>query len=142
MTGIVRNLSASSPLDLHLSQPPTLKALRGDARQLPLEDDCVDLIATSPPYWQKRDYEHPDQIGQEATAAQYTHAINECLREWRRVLRPTGSVFLNVGDTFHKRSLAGIPGRVEAAAGDDGWIIRNREVCLVELSTSVTADSH
>lgn len=34
--------------------------------------------------------------------------------------------FLNIGDTFHNRSLAGIPGRVEAAAGDAGWIIRNR----------------
>ena len=50
----------------------------------------------------------------------------DCLKEWRRVLRPTGSVFLNVGDTFHNKSLAGIPGRIEAAAGDDKWLIRNR----------------
>src|SRR5690606_58499 len=40
--------------------------------------------------------------------------------------RPTGSVFLNVGDSFHKRSLVGIPGRLEAAAIDAGWIVRNR----------------
>jgi hypothetical protein len=42
------------------------------------------------------------------------------------VLRPTGSVFLNIGDTYSGHSLAGIPARVEAAAGDDGWLIRNR----------------
>jgi DNA modification methylase len=105
---------------------PTRIALLADARDLPLEDATVDLIATSPPYWKKRDYGVEGQIGQEKTAAEYTKNIIECLREWRRVLRPTGSVFLNVGDTFHKRTLAGIPARVEAAAGDDGWIIRNR----------------
>jgi DNA modification methylase len=105
---------------------PTLKALRGDARKLPVEDSSVDLITTSPPYWQKRDYGVEGQIGQEATAKEYAEAMVECLREWRRALRPTGSIFLNIGDTFHKRTLAGVPARVEAAAGDDGWIIRNR----------------
>ena len=53
-------------------------------------------------------------------------AILACLREWRRVLRPTGSVFLNVGDTYKQRSLVGIPGRLEAAAVDDSWLVRNR----------------
>lgn len=119
------NGSAVRP-DLRLKELPTVRAMRGDARKLPLEDGCADLVATSPPYWKKRDYGLDDQIGQEATPAEYTEAIIECLREWRRVLRPTGSVFLNIGDTFYRRSLAGIPGRVEAAAVDDGWIIRNR----------------
>jgi DNA modification methylase len=108
------------------SGAPEQTVLVGDARKLPLADDCVDLIVTSPPYWQKRDYEIASQIGQESTPKGYVDSMIECLREWRRVLRPTGSIFLNIGDTFHKRMLAAIPGRVEAAAGDDGWIIRNR----------------
>jgi hypothetical protein len=41
-------------------------------------------------------------------------------------LRPTGSVFLNIGDTYFNQSLAGVPARVEAAARDDRWLIRNR----------------
>lgn len=105
---------------------PDHKVLVGDARKLPIADDSVDLIATSPPYWQKRDYGVGSQIGQESTPKEYVDAMMECLREWRRVLRPTGSIFLNIGDTFHKRMLAAIPARVETAAGDDGWIIRNR----------------
>lgn len=44
------------------------------------------------------------------------------------MLRPSGSVFLNVGDSYQKRSLVGIPGRIEAAAVDDGWLIRNRVI--------------
>jgi len=53
-------------------------------------------------------------------------AIVGALSEWRRVLRRTDSVFLNIGDTYDKKSLAGVPARIEHAARDDGWIIRNR----------------
>lgn len=107
---------------------PHALVLQGDARDLPLPDDSVDLVVTSPPYWRKRDYGILGQIGQEATAAEYADAIVECLREWRRVLRPSGSVFLNIGDTYHRRSLANVPARVEMAAADDGWMVRNRIV--------------
>jgi DNA modification methylase len=106
--------------------PPTRRVLAADARRTGLPDSSVDLIVTSPPYWQKRDYGHGAQIGLENTPAEYVNAILCCLREWRRVLRPSGSVFLNIGDSYHKKSLVGIPGRIEAAAVDDGWIIRNR----------------
>ncbi len=102
------------------------KEIVGDAREIPIGDASVDLVTTSPPYWRKRDYGVEDQIGQEASAQEYVDAMIDCLREWARVLRPTGSVFLNIGDSFCSRSLAGIPARVEAAAADDGWIIRNR----------------
>lgn len=108
------------------SSPGFVKRLEGDARSIPIEDDCVDLVTTSPPYWKKRDYGVEGQIGQEPTYQAYVDAMVECLREWRRVLRSTGSVFLNIGDSFHSRSLLGIPGRVEMAAADDGWIVRNR----------------
>lgn len=110
------------------SVAPTEQVYVGDARALPVADGCVDLIATSPPYWRKRDYGIEGQIGQERTPLEYVESIIECLREWRRVLRPSGSIFLNIGDTFHRRALAGIPSRVEVAAGDDGWIVRNRIV--------------
>lgn len=105
---------------------PTARVVQGDARATGLPDDSVDLVVTSPPYWQKRDYGHEDQIGLEATPQAYVESMMECLDEWRRVLRPTGSVFLNVGDTYHNRSLMGIPGLLEFAAVQRGWLIRNR----------------
>ncbi|MGQ3549255.1 DNA-methyltransferase [Streptomyces rochei] len=105
---------------------PQRRVIKGDARSIPLEDNTVDLVVTSPPYWQKRDYGVAGQIGQERKPADYVTAMMDCLNEWRRVLRPSGSVFLNVGDTWKNQSLAGIPGRIEAAAADAGWRIRNR----------------
>jgi|SRR5580692_1328204 DNA modification methylase len=100
--------------------------LIGDARHIPLPDCSVDLVVTSPPYWRKRDYGFADQIGLEDTPEQYVSALLDALRDWRRVLRPTGSVFLNIGDTYNRRSLAGIPGAIEGAASSDGWLLRNR----------------
>lgn len=126
------NLSPGTRLRKTLHSLPTssIHVLTGEAQQLPLADDSVDLVVTSPPYWRKRDYGVEGQIGQEETPAEYVRALMDCLTEWRRVLRPTGSVFLNVGDTFYRRSLAGVPGRIEAAACDEGWLIRNRIVWM------------
>jgi DNA modification methylase len=103
-----------------------LSALRGDARHLQLPSNSVDLVVTSPPYWRKRDYRIRDQIGWEQHPDQYVTEMLVALRELKRVLRSTGSVFLNIGDTFSKRSLVDIPGRLMSVARNDGWIIRNR----------------
>src|SRR4051812_6823468 len=65
---------------------PKRQIIQGDARHIPqLEDNSVDLVVTSPPYWQKRDYKVTGQIGQEAKPAEYVQAIMDCLTEWQRV---------------------------------------------------------
>lgn len=104
------------------------KRLRADARQIPLPDSSVDLVITSPPYWQKRDYGVVGQIGQESTPDGYTQNLIECMTEWRRVLTAAGSIFLNIGDSYYKGSLAAIPARLELAAKEAGWTLRNRIV--------------
>ncbi len=111
---------------------PQLTFTAGDARKTGLQDDSVDLIVTSPPYWNKRDYGHTDQIGLEPTPDAYVESIMECLEEWHRVLRPHGSVFLNVGDTYFNKSLIGIPGQIEWQAARGNWLIRNRIIWAKE----------
>lgn len=85
---------------------PTI--IRGDARHVPLADDSVDLIVTSPPYYGLRSYqdggEHYDgQIGSEATPGEYIAALVDCTREWMRILKPTGSLWVNLGDRYSDR---------------------------------------
>jgi DNA modification methylase len=111
---------------------PALTFTPGDARKTGLPDDSIDTIVTSPPYWNKRDYGHASQIGLEPTPDAYVTSIMECLDEWRRVLRPHGSVFLNVGDTYFNKSLIGIPGQIEWRAAKDKWLIRNRIIWAKE----------
>ena len=108
------------------------KELQADARKIPLPDESVDLVVTSPPYWRKRDYGFADQIGQEATPKEFIQNISSALKEWLRLLTPWGSLFINIGDTYWNRSLAGIPGRLESAACDEGWKLRNRIIWTKE----------
>lgn len=104
----------------------TIQKIVADARSIPLSNGSIDLIITSPPYWRKRDYGIDQQIGQESTPHEYVASLVECLNEWRRLLSDWGSVFINIGDTYHNGNLSSIPGRLEIAARDCGWTLRNR----------------
>jgi len=90
-----------------------------------LEPNSVDLIITSPPYWQKRHYGIDDQLGQEESPKKYVESLVDALEKWREFLRPTGSIFLNIGDTYKNRSITGIPGLFVQEARDAGWTVRN-----------------
>ncbi len=67
-------------------------------RQLP--DESVDCCVTSPPYFGLRDYGVPGQIGLEATPELYVARLVEVFRQVRRVLKPDGTLWLNLGDTY------------------------------------------
>lgn len=89
--------------------------LRGDARRLPLADESVDLIVTSPPYFALRSYQdggehYGGQIGSEQTPREFVDALIECTREMVRVLKPTGSIFVNLGDSYASSGGAGRQG--------------------------------
>ena len=83
----------------------SVEIIQGDALALPLDDASVDLIVTSPPYFGLRSYqdggEHYDgQIGDEATPAEFVDALIAATREMVRVLKPSGSIWVNLGDKY------------------------------------------
>ena len=62
----------------------------------------------------------------EATFEGYVNALLAIISEVKRVLKPTGSFWLNIGDSYRKKSLVGIPWRVSFAMTDkQNWILRN-----------------
>jgi len=94
--------------------------LQADAVALPLADDSVDLVITSPPYFALRSYrddgEHYDgQIGSEATPQEFLDALWAVTRECVRVLKPSGSLWVNLGDKY-----AGSGGHNNAGVGGTG----------------------
>ena len=97
--------------------------LHGDALALPVADNSVDLVVTSPPYFGLRSYQdggqHYDgQIGAEATPAEFVDALIAATREMVRVLKPSGSIFVNLGDSIVNKCYQDLPHRYSIAAVD------------------------
>ena len=103
------------------------KVLCGDALDIlrGLPSSSVDCCLTSPPYWGQREYSNGG-IGLEATPEEYINHLCLIVSEIRRVLTPTGSFWLNIGDAYRGKSLVGIPWRVAIKLIDEqDWILRN-----------------
>jgi site-specific DNA-methyltransferase (adenine-specific) len=104
----------------------SLLLAQGDARALPLTAGCVHACITSPPYWGLRDYGlNGAGIGREASLDDWIAAMVQVFREVRRVIHPTGTVWLNLGDRYDDGDLLGLPWRVALALQADGWWLRS-----------------
>lgn len=66
-----------------------------------LPSNSVDCVVTSPPYFGLRDYGVPGQIGLEPTPAAYVQTLVTLFREVRRVLKDSGTLWLNLGDSYN-----------------------------------------
>jgi DNA modification methylase len=90
-----------------------------------LPDESIDFVMTSPPYWAKREY-LGGGIGLEDTAEAYIVNLLAIIKQIHRLLKPTGSFWLNIGDTYRNKHLLGIPWRLALTMMDEqGWVLRN-----------------
>jgi DNA modification methylase len=120
-----------------------------------MPNDFIDCVITSPPYWQLRDYGYDGQWGLEPTYQEYLENLWSMMDDIWRVLKPSGSVWINLGDTYsgsgagHKETGKGsysaenfrkqttkvkniqnkclllIPHRFAIGCIERGWILRN-----------------
>ena len=128
----------------------------GDVREvLPrLPEESVQCVITSPPYWGLRDYGIAGQIGLEGTLAGYLDQLVAVFAEVRRLLRPDGILWLNLGDGYTSgnrgwrapdkknpnramsvrpdnppglkdKDLLGVPWRLAFALQEEGWFLRS-----------------
>jgi site-specific DNA-methyltransferase (adenine-specific) len=65
-----------------------------------LPDNSIDCCITSPPYWGLRDYGHEEQLGSEKHFKDFVINLSNVFDEVQRVLKPTGTCFINLGDTY------------------------------------------
>ena len=131
--------------------------LTGDCVELmkKMDGESVDMCVTSPPYWGLRDYGHGEsQLGLEATPEEYIDNMVKVFREVKRVLKPEGTLWLNIGDSYNgsggsggdynkggikegqpkygkkntpslkPKDLVGIPWMLAFALRADGWWLR------------------
>ena len=119
-----------------------------------LPSDSVQCVITSPPYWGLRDYGIDNQIGLEPSLAQFLNRLTFVFAEVKRVLKPNGTFWLNIGDSYTSgnrgyratdkknparamnvrpptpeglkpKDLIGVPWRLAFALQDDGWFLRS-----------------
>ncbi|MGM9791020.1 MAG: DNA-methyltransferase [Candidatus Cryptobacteroides sp.] len=93
-----------------------------------IDSESIDCVITSPPYWAMRIYdnaENVNEVGNEDDYRDYVKKLTEVFREVKRVLKKSGSLWLNLGDKYNDKALMGIPWRVALSLMDDGWILRN-----------------
>lgn len=119
-----------------------------------LPSNSVQCVVTSPPYWGLRDYGIDGQIGLEPTLAGFIQALTNVFAEVKRVLKPDGIMWLNIGDGYTSgnrgwrapdkknpnramnvrpdnppglkdKDLLGIPWRLAFALQDNGWFLRS-----------------
>jgi site-specific DNA-methyltransferase (adenine-specific) len=110
----------------------------GDVRERlsELPDASVDCVITSPPYFQLRDYGVSGQLGLEPDVDTWVEELRLVMRGVARVLRPTGSLWLNLGDSYSRHARFGAPPkslllgpeRLSLALIEDGWTLRNKVV--------------
>ena len=104
------------PLFIHGEVSETLRTFPSEA---------IDCCMTSPPYWGQRQYAVTG-IGLETDYREYVSKLTVVFGEVRRVLKSTGSFWLNLGDTYQNKQLLGIPWRVAFELTDkQGWVLRN-----------------
>lgn len=136
------------------SYPVTIT--HGDVRKI-LQDiptESVQCVITSPPYWGVRDYQVDGQIGAEPEIDQYVKDLVAIFSQVRRILKPDGTFWLNIGNTYtsggrkwrqedsknkgramsyrpdtpkglKKKDLIGVAWMVALACQQDGWYLRN-----------------
>ena len=93
-------------------------------RKMP--NEYIDSVITSPPYWQLRDYGYDGQWGLETTFEEYLEHLWQMMDEIYRVLKPNGTCWINLGDTYsNNKCLMLIPHRFAIGCIDRGWIMRN-----------------
>ena len=124
-----------------------------------LEPESVQTCVTSPPYFNLRDYGTPGQIGAEATPEEYVRRLTQVFREVRRVLRPDGTLWINIGDSYASsrktgdfdrikpKDLIGIPWMLAFALRADGWYLRqdiiwHKPNCMPESVRDRCTKSH
>ena len=92
-----------------------------------IKDKSVDLCLTSPPYFQQRKYsDNEKEIGWEESDTEYTIQLTYLFSQVNRILKDTGSLYVNIGDKYDdKKSMRLIPERFASLMKSNGWILRN-----------------
>ena len=122
----------------------TVTILQGDALEVlkGMDAESVDCVVTSPPYWGLRDYGVDGQMGLERTLGEHIEAMVAVFAEVHRVLKPTGTCWVNYGDCYATQKNGRSAADTKKLSDDDrtfrdkafstvGGTLKPRDLCLI-----------
>ena len=114
-------------IELYPPKSENFRIIQGNIETIELPDDIlIDTIFTSPPYYQLIKYgSDTDELGWEKTPDLYVKRLANILMKCFDRLKPTGSMFINLGDTYQDFQCLGVIDRLTCE-------LMNREVRLVD----------
>jgi len=104
-----------------------------------LPNNCIDLVITSPPYFQQRDYGNIG-IGNEKTVEEYVYNLKQIFNECVRVTKNTGSIVFNIGDKYIDGNLLLVPYRFAIDVQSDKKVKLINEITWVKVNPSPKQD--
>ena len=106
--------------------------IHGDVlkKSIELEKESIQTIITSPPYFGLRKYgkslsETENEIGREKDVESYIENLVQVFENLKPALKKTGTVWVNLGDSYVKGNLQGVPWRFAIAMQNKGWVLRS-----------------
>lgn len=115
------------------------EVMQGDALSTlkTFQDESVDCVVTSPPYWALRDYGVEGQLGLEPTFQEYITKLCNIFDEVKRVLKKSGTCWVNMGDTYSGNKEGKTDNKVSSYLKDNSKGIKKRatikEKCLCQV---------
>jgi len=117
-------------------QDDSMTLYHGDSLEIlkTLQEESIDCVLTSPPYWSLRDYENKNQLGLEPTIKEYITKLCDIFDQIKRVLKKTGTCWVVIGDTYGgSNSRASNNGRAGFGNKREGIYNRGIEKCLMQI---------
>ena len=116
-----------------------IEILHGDALEKIklLKDKSIDCIVTSPPYWRLRDYGNEKQLGIEETPEEFINTLCDFFDNCWKVLKNTGTLFVNLGDSYSNSNIISTIGRRGFYKGDKPDKILKKEKCIARKKSLV-----
>jgi site-specific DNA-methyltransferase (adenine-specific) len=114
-------------VELHSIEDKNFKIIHGDIEKITLSDLEIDTIFTSPPYYQLIKYgDDPNELGREKTPAEYIKKLADILMKCYERLKDTGSMYINLGETYQGSVCLGITERLTVELQDRGALYIDR----------------
>jgi site-specific DNA-methyltransferase (cytosine-N4-specific) len=97
-----------------------------------LPENSIDMIITSPPYWNLRDYHEEGQLGQEPTFNEFVVNLATYFYCAKRILKDNGTLWVNLGDTYYSKN-KGSGGKSKKQLSNSGSFFNNSKIDGNEL---------